>query len=160
MSEVFNSGNVGWVLWNYSKRLSAVKYEAREAQKLLDSSTATDDWPTEDLSELRDLTAQLQVCSKQADETWRKLQEAVNEKDSDLIEQHDEIAVIRGGGSRPDLRERIRIIYRADTSDDDSQKLATSIDSLKAKVSPTSAVLARDRSCVWSARPVRNRENQ
>jgi hypothetical protein len=92
------------------------------------------DWPIEDLYDLRDLTNQLQDCAERADETWRKLQEAVNENDSDLIEQRDGIAVIRGGGSRPELRERIRMIYGADTSDADSQKLATSIESLRAKV--------------------------
>lgn len=135
MSEGFNyGGNVGWTLWNYSKRISAVKYEAREAQKLFDSHTAMNDWPIEDLSDLRDLTDQLQDWAKRVDETWRKLQEAVNEIDSDLIEQHDGIAVIHGGGSRPELRERIRMIYGADTSDADSLDLATSIENLKAKV--------------------------
>jgi hypothetical protein len=128
------AGNVGWTLWNYSKRISAVKYEARGAQKLFDSHAAMNDWPIEDLYDLRDLTNQLQDCAERADETWRKLQEAVNENDSDLIEQRDGIAVIRGGGSRPELRERIRMIYGADTSDADSQKLATSIESLRAKV--------------------------
>ena len=112
------AGNVGWTLWNYSKRISAVKYEARGAQKLFDSHAAMNDWPIEDLYDLRDLTNQLQDCAERADETWRKLQEAVNENDSDLIE----------------LRERIRMIYGADTSDADSQKLATSIESLRAKV--------------------------
>lgn len=92
------------------------------------------DWPIEDRSDLRDLTDQLQDCAKRADETWRKLHEGVNEIDSDLIEQHDGIAVIHGSGSRPELRERIRMIYGADTSDADSLDLATSTENLKAKV--------------------------
>jgi hypothetical protein len=136
MSEKVNySDNVGWTLWNYSKRISAVKYEAREAQKFLDSHTKLDDWRVEELSALGDLTNQLQDCAKRADDTWGKLRDAVNESDADLIEQHEGIAVIRGGGNRPELRERIRAIYGPDTSDAESRDLAMRIEILKAKVS-------------------------
>jgi hypothetical protein len=140
MSEGFNyGGNVGWTLWNLSKRISAVKYETREAQKSLETHTKLNDWPIEDLFDLRVLADQLQNCAKRADEIWRRLQEVVNESDSDLIDQHDGIAVIHGGGSRPELSERIRVIYGADNSDAESQNLSTRINNLKAKVEKDSA---------------------
>jgi hypothetical protein len=135
------AGNVGWTLWNYSKRLSSVKYEAREAQKFLDSNMKLDDWRSEDLAALRDLTNQLRDCAKRADTTWAKLLDAVNESDADLVTQHDGIAVISGGGNRPELRQRIGEIYGSDASDPESRDLALSIENLKAKVSN---VLARD----------------
>jgi hypothetical protein len=135
MSESSNyAGNIGWTLWNYSKRLSSVKYEAREAQKLLDSHMKLDDWRNEDLSALRDLTDQLQVCAERADDTWAKLLDAVNENDGELVANNEGITVISGGGNRPELRQRIGEIYGSNASDAESRDLAMRIENLKAKV--------------------------
>ncbi len=89
------------------------------------------DWRIEDLTELRAITARLHECAERADETWRKLNDAVIENDADLLDQHEDVVVIRGGGSRPDLHEKILRIYRADKCDVDSETLMARIDLLK-----------------------------
>jgi hypothetical protein len=127
-------GNVGWTLWNFSKRISAVMWEAREAGKILNTCRSSGRWSRKDLAKLERLAELLDNCAARAKSTWKALQAAVNETDPALIEQFDGIAVIRGGGSRPDLYERIRVIYGADTSDAESQELAQQVHRLVTSV--------------------------
>jgi hypothetical protein len=127
-------GNVGWTLWIYSKRISAVMWEAKEARKILDICQSSGSLSMKDLVELERLVELLDHCSIRAESTWKALQTVVNEADPDMIEQVDEIAVIHSGESEPELFERISAIYGADTSDADSRELAQMVKHLATSV--------------------------
>jgi hypothetical protein len=106
-------GTVGWDLWNYSKRVTSARNVATTAREHLESCRHTNYWTQQELAELERLTVLLETCARRAEMTWDKLRTAQNEKDSDFVTDDGGIAVIQGGGRRPELQERLTAIYRA-----------------------------------------------
>ena len=106
------AGNIGWTLWNYSVRLSAPIHAARAARDELDSRRATGRCRASDLVELESLAQRLEEYATRARATWDLLRAAQRASDDDLVDDEGAVAVIRGGGVRPELRKRLAAIYR------------------------------------------------
>ncbi|MDE3031872.1 MAG: hypothetical protein KGI65_09700 [Acidobacteriota bacterium] len=104
-------GTVGWDLWNYSKRISEARNCALIATEHVESCRRATYWTPLDLAELEELSRQLVACARRAEDTWSALRAAQSESDADVVRDVDGIAVIQGGGSRPQLQARLRAIY-------------------------------------------------
>ena len=104
-------GTVGWDLWNYSKRISEARNCALIATEHLESCRRATYWTPRELADLEQLSRQLEVCARRAEETWSALRAAQSERDADVVRDVDGIAVIQGGGARPQLQARLRSIY-------------------------------------------------
>ena len=102
--------NVGWNLWNMSKRISTVRNDASRAHQALDDPLVTAGLSTQDLARLTELSAQLDVLATEAQELWRDLQQAARTSDPTLVEP-GEVAVIRNHGDDPRTMAAVRRVW-------------------------------------------------
>ena len=77
----FSGRNVGWHLWNISKRYSEAKATLRRARELVDDEAATAGWSEEGLATLERIRSRLEVCVLEADHLWSRLLETVESMD-------------------------------------------------------------------------------
>jgi hypothetical protein len=115
-NEVSFARNIGLTVWNYSKLIAHAMSVPRMVRKYHDQYTSEGRWPAPDLAELERLTGLLESGAVRAEATWNKIKEAVADGNSDLIDDRGPVAVIGGGGDRPQLRERLRAIFSSDKS--------------------------------------------
>jgi hypothetical protein len=122
-NELSYARNIGWTVWNYSKLISHALSAPRRVRKHLDQYAMEGEWPEQDLAELERLTGMLEDCALGAEATWKRIREAIAQGDADLIDDQSQVAIIRGGGDRPELRERLREIFGSDRSASESYEL-------------------------------------
>jgi phosphate starvation-inducible protein PhoH len=105
------SGNVGWTLWNMSKRISASMITAKNAREHLNGARESEAWTKKDLSELEDLVVALEGYATRGQDTWGRLREAQEKEDGELVTYTGGVSLINGGGTRSGLRARLGQIY-------------------------------------------------
>ena len=92
MGDDFNLSRIpGWALWNRSKRISETIQRGRHGELILEKAMANGDWPPEELTQLRQLTAHLRECADQSRATWRELQELDHLPDDEQLRRIREI---------------------------------------------------------------------
>ena len=92
MSDEFNlSKNPGWALWNRSKRISETIQRGRRSALILEKAMIDDDWPEEELGQLRQLVTRLSECANEAKSVWRELQTVLLLPDEDQLARVKEI---------------------------------------------------------------------
>ena len=108
--------NVGFQIWNMSKRLSAVNGGARRAAQELKRHRATKDLVPEDIAEIEQIADEYEKCSASADQTWVQLVEVTKRSDPTLVDESDIVAVIGNHGSDSALMSHVQAIWQKDTS--------------------------------------------
>ena len=103
--------NVGWQLWNMSKRTSSAKWAARRARQVLDDPETGRNWSTVGLARLAELTGALEVQAAEAADLWQRLQAAASESDPGLAEPVDGIVVVHNHGDDPVTMGRVRQVW-------------------------------------------------
>ena len=113
MSDGFNLSSIpGWARWNRSIRISETISRGRHAESILNAAVANDDWPSKELTLLRQLTDQLHECADRGRATWRELQALEHLPDDEQLR-------------------RIREICRADPSNHESRYLMEKVEFLE-----------------------------
>lgn len=103
--------NVGWQLWNMSKRTSSAKWAARRARQVLDDPQTGRTWSTGGLARLVELTDDLEQRAAEAGDLWQRLQATANESDPGLTEPVDGIAVVHNHVDDPVTMDRVRQVW-------------------------------------------------
>jgi len=103
--------NVGWQLWNMSKRISSAKWAAHRARQVLDDPEMGRTFSTPGLARLVELVGELEHRAVEADRLWQRLQAVANESDPDLTEPVDGIAVVHNHGDDPVTMGRVRKVW-------------------------------------------------
>ncbi len=125
----YSPDNVGFSLWNMSKRLSTVAGLGRETAELLSEAKRTGDLGGEDLAELTEIATAADALAVQAERAWSDLQEVALDADPALIEPTDcEVVIIKNRGDQPAAANRVREVWRRTTCVSEATNLADRLD--------------------------------
>ena len=93
--------NVGWQVWNMSKRISSAMFMAKVSRRHLENCRDTDYWKSEDIDELERLTVALEDCAERAKETWTNLKAVPRSRrdDTDLDEVLEQASEVYRSGN-------------------------------------------------------------
>jgi len=104
--------NVGWQVWNMSKRISSIKSFARDAESIVSNQEATREWSKEDRAELDRIGRGLRACGVGVEQLWERLQQVANEGDPGVVEPPvNGVSVTRNRGSDPATTERVLQVW-------------------------------------------------
>ena len=104
--------NVGWQVWNMSKRVSRVRALARDSRTHLERARRAERWGSDYLAALEGFTERLEAIAARADEVWARVVAAVRTASPHLIDEGRSVTVVRGG-ENDDLLERVEAIWHA-----------------------------------------------
>jgi hypothetical protein len=123
--------NVGFQLWNMSKRLSAVERLGHETTALLSQADRSGGWDASDLGELREIARDTRWVAGQAGDVWSRLQEITVTFASGVIEPSDSgPAIVHNRGEDPVAAAAVRKVWEETSYEADACSLARRFDDL------------------------------
>ena len=125
--------NVGFQMWNMSKRLSAVSSGAQLAAQELKRHRAAKDLNPEDFAEIEQIADEYEKCAASADQTWTRLVEVTKQSDPTLVDESDIVAVIGNHGSDSALMSQVQAVWQKDTSVTESRILSVRLNGFLAR---------------------------
>ncbi len=104
--------NVGWQVWNMSKRVSRVRALARDSRTHLERARRAGRWDADYLAALEGFTERLEAIAERADGVWAELTAAARTGKPELIDEGRSVTVVRSG-ENDDRLERVEAIWHA-----------------------------------------------
>ena len=123
MSDYLSTPNVGFHLWNVSKRISYYLWVAKESHRIVDTFAKDG---VDNIEDMRDLLPKIDDAARRAELTWQRIEAASQRSDPGLI-QPGLVSVIGNNGPNEALMAEVRRIRSEDNWEDEIEECYSSL---------------------------------